>query len=161
MLEDFPLAIPELNAHCRQPEITALGAGQAMLQRPEILIKAIQQVHAHDKPVSIKVRGNDPYFMKNLPFFLGDNLPEFLHVDAYQPKQLFTDIALLKTIRQQYPGFLIGNNSITNSATALTLLNEGIDAISIARAAQFNSSIPGKIWHELLDQGYVWHHKVH
>ena len=158
MLEDFPLAIPELNAHCRQPEITAIGAGQAMLQRPEVLIKAIKRIHAYDKPVSIKVRGNDPFFIKNLDFFLNDNIPEFLHVDAYQPSQSFTDINLLKTIRGLYPGFLIGNNSITNSTIALTLLKEGIDAISIARAAQSNPLVLGQIWHEILNLGYIWHH---
>ncbi|MGA7470472.1 MAG: methanogenesis marker 9 domain-containing protein, partial [Halobacteriota archaeon] len=49
-------AILELNAHCRQPEMQAVGAGQRLTRDLNKLGEWIREIKQTDVPVSVKVR---------------------------------------------------------------------------------------------------------
>jgi len=53
--------VVEINAHCRQPEITQLGCGQALIGNPSHLEKFTREVVKKAKSkVSVKIRANVP-----------------------------------------------------------------------------------------------------
>ncbi|HKZ41245.1 MAG TPA: tRNA-dihydrouridine synthase, partial [Candidatus Hodarchaeales archaeon] len=155
-IREYSTAIIEINAHCRQPEITALGAGQALLGRPERVLEAIELVQSTGRAVAVKVRGNDSKMQLLMEAF-GQTSPDYLHVDAYEQNSGFTDLNLLRNIRLSYSGFLIGNNSVRDTESAYKALSQtGIDAVSIARGARENPGIFAQITQELSELGYKW-----
>ncbi|PKL67601.1 MAG: hypothetical protein CVV28_04815 [Methanobacteriales archaeon HGW-Methanobacteriales-1] len=129
--------VVEINAHCRQSEITEIGCGQAMLQDLEILEEfSAEVVKKSSTKVSLKFRAN----VTNL-----DNLAiakavesagcDFIHIDAMKPGFNYADWDIIQEISQNIETFLIGNNSIVDIDSAKKMLSAGANGISIARAA--------------------------
>ncbi|MHA2203272.1 MAG: hypothetical protein ACW991_06250, partial [Candidatus Hodarchaeales archaeon] len=50
--------ILEINAHCRQSEISHLGGGQGLLQRFDVLTDIIKAFQSKNFKISLKIRGN-------------------------------------------------------------------------------------------------------
>jgi TIM-barrel protein len=129
--------VVEINAHCRQPEITDLGCGQSLLENPSYLEKFITEVVKKAKSkVSVKIRANvqgvDDLEIARAIEHAG---ADYLHVDAMKPGFNSADYELVKLIRQETSLFIIGNNSIRNVESAQKMFSTGADGISIARAA--------------------------
>lgn len=129
--------VVEINAHCRQSEITEIGCGQAMLQDLEHLGKfTAEVVKKSSAKVSVKFRAN----VLNL-----DDLEiakavesagcDFIHIDAMKPGFNYADLHIIHEISQNIETFLIGNNSIIDVDSAKKMLDAGANGISIARAA--------------------------
>ncbi|MFW9777477.1 MAG: tRNA-dihydrouridine synthase [Candidatus Heimdallarchaeota archaeon] len=130
----------EINAHCRQPEVTNCGGGQALLHRKEVLKRIIGVFHAKDFPISLKFRGNAIPSREFIPTVI--QLPlEFLHIDSYRIGEAGTDLELLRFYAQSITASLIGNNSIIDRASAEAVLEAGASYFSLARAAEKNPSI--------------------
>ncbi|MDI6644407.1 MAG: tRNA-dihydrouridine synthase [Methanobacteriaceae archaeon] len=128
--------VVEINAHCRQPELTEIGCGQALLSNLDKLKYLLDEVVKKSKSkVSVKIRanipGNDDLKISRI---IQDGGADYLHVDAMKPGFEMADYQLIRSIKGTTDIFLIGNNSIRNIETAREMLDAGSNAISIARA---------------------------
>jgi len=135
----------EIDAHCRQPEMVAAGAGQALLNRLEVLSEWIARLkEAFNIKVILKWRGNvvDDLAVANMAKNAG---VDAIHVDAMKSGVENGDLELIRRISENIDVFLIGNNSVRDVNSAIKMLNAGADAVSIARAALNDPSIVGKI----------------
>ncbi len=129
--------VVEINAHCRQPEITDLGCGQELLKNPSQLEKFVKEVTKNAKSqVSVKIRANVPDVdIAKIVQAIEDGNADYIHVDAMKPGFNHADYDKIKKIRHETSLFIIGNNSIRDLESAREMLASGADGISIARAA--------------------------
>ncbi|MCG3217571.1 MAG: tRNA-dihydrouridine synthase [Candidatus Heimdallarchaeota archaeon] len=127
----------ELNAHCRQPEFLELNIGQNLLSNISFLNDFINEYKKRVKvPLSLKIRSS---VIQNPKDFVNDlSSVDILHVDAMLPGKPEADLTKLKDFADLFQGKIIGNNSVTTTGIALKMLNIGISAISIGRAALSN-----------------------
>lgn len=135
----------ELNAHCRQPEITDLGGGQALLFDFKKLgewIKSLREVLKI--PLMIKWRANmvdDIALVKAL-----DSLGvDAFHIDAMKPGYPEADLQIIRRVSKNSETYLIGNNSITSLDKVLEMLNAGAMAVSVARYTRSDPKLVGKL----------------
>lgn len=128
--------VVEINAHCRQPEITKLGCGQALLLHPDMLQGFVEEVvKKAESQVSVKIRANVPGMDVIAVSKSVENAgADFLHVDAMKPGYPHADYDTITYIKQNTEIYLIGNNSIKDVNSAQKMINAGSDGISIARA---------------------------
>lgn len=121
-------AILELNAHCRQEEMCAAGAGQSLLRDPDRLAEQVRVTAETGAAVSVKVRAEVP----------GVNLPEvarkavdagadIVHLDAMDSEQMVQEVA------EATDCFLVANNGVRDEATVEEYLEYGADAVSVGR----------------------------
>lgn len=128
--------VVEINAHCRQPEIINVGAGQAILYDYNRLYNFTRGVVESAKSkVSVKIRANvsgvdDLRVAKAIE----DAGADYLHVDAMKPGYDCADYEIIKEVKKNTEIFLIGNNSIKDLKSAQKMLAAGADGISIGRA---------------------------
>ena len=124
-----PSVVYEIDAHCRQPEMIAAGAGEALLHRPERLEETVRALAAEEVSVSVKFRagvGDDREIARRC-WSAG---AEVLHVDLMDlgyPK--------IRELRNTVPLTLIANNSITTFDRMREMLSHGADMVSLARGA--------------------------
>jgi len=129
--------VVEINAHCRQSEITEIGCGQAMLQDLEHLGEfSAEVVKNSSAKVSVKFRANvlnlnDLEIAKSVE----SSGCDFIHIDAMKPGFNYADLDIIHEISQNIETFLVGNNSIVDINSAKKMLDAGANGISIARAA--------------------------
>ncbi len=129
--------VVEINAHCRQPEITDIGCGQALLYDADKLYHFTKNVaDKAQSEVSVKIRAN----IENIDDIEVSKIIEeagadYLHVDAMKPGYNHADLDIIKKIRENTEIFLIGNNSIRDLKSAREMISAGADGISMARVA--------------------------
>ena len=130
------LDIIEINCHCRQEELVAVGCGQSMLLRPDLEDYIKEVVKKSKSKVSLKMRANvegvDNLEIAKLAESSG---VDYLHIDAMKKGVRDADFDLIKEIFENTNIFIIGNNSINSISQAEKMLNAGANGISIARAA--------------------------
>ena len=130
------LDIIEINCHCRQEELVAVGCGQSMLLRPDLEDYIKEVVKKSKSKVSLKMRANvegvDNLEIAKLAESFG---VDYLHIDAMKKGVRDADFDLIKEIFENTNIFIIGNNSINSISQAEKMLNAGANGISIARAA--------------------------
>lgn len=133
--------VVEVNAHCRQKEITSLGCGQAMLLDVCGLEEYLGEIIKKAKSlVSVKIRANVPGVNEvEVARAVERSGASYLHVDAMLPGSDSADLNIIRSIKENTSIFLLGNNSIKDVASAREMLNAGADGISIARAAMGGS----------------------
>lgn len=121
-------AILEINAHCRQPEMTEIGAGQALLSDPERLAEKVETAAAVGATVSVKVRtevdGVDLLSLSNRAVEAGADV---IHVDAMDSESVVADLA------NETEAFIIANNEVRDRESVTEYLSYGADAVSVAR----------------------------
>ena len=130
------LDIIEINCHCRQEELVAVGCGQSMLLRPDLEDYIKEVVKKSDSKVSMKMRANVEG-VNNLEIakLAEDCGVDYLHIDAMKLGVRDADFDLIQKISNETNIFIIGNNSINSISQAEKMLNAGANGISIARAA--------------------------
>lgn len=140
-------AILEMNAHCRQPEMLALGTGEALLKDTPRLCGYIREIKKTGVVLSVKTRANvvdDVSLAKAIESAGAD----IIHIDAMPPEGdndlAGADIRVIKRIRNSTGLFIIGNNSVVDFESAKEMFGHGADMVSVARAAL---SSPGIIDH--------------
>ena len=130
------LDIIEINCHCRQEELVAVGCGQSMLLRPDLEDYIKEVVKKSKSEVSMKMRANvegvDNLEIAKLAESCG---VDYLHIDAMKKGVRDADFDLIREISSKTNIIIIGNNSINSIAQAEKMLNAGANGISIARAA--------------------------
>lgn len=129
--------VVEINAHCRQPEITDLGCGQQLLKNPHHLEKFTQEVvEKANSLVSVKIRTNVPGVNElDIVRSIENAGADYIHIDAMKPGFDGADYDIIRAIRKETSLFIIGNNSIKDIESGQKMLAAGADGISIARAA--------------------------
>lgn len=121
-------AFVEINAHCRQPEMTTLGAGQALLSAPERLADHVSTAAETGALVSVKVRAEiDGVDLPAVCERAVDSGADILHVDAMDSESVIAEID------QRTDAFLIANNEVRDEESVVEYLEYGADAVSVAR----------------------------
>lgn len=129
------LDIIEINCHCRQEEITAIGCGQEMLKRPDLSDYISQIVDESDCEVSVKIRANvDGIDTLEVAKLIEDAGADYLHLDAMNPNVYDADWKLLEKVCNNTNIKVIGNNSIDSPKKIRKMYQCGVYGFSIARA---------------------------
>ena len=120
----------EIDAHCRQPEMVAIGAGEALVRDIEALEAMVAALSDKGCSVSVKIRAGVADDDRVLARRCWEAGAEVLHIDLMDfgyPK--------LREIRNTVPLTLIANNSITTFDRMREMLSHGADLVSLARGA--------------------------
>lgn len=150
-------AIIEIDAHCRQPEMTKIGVGEALLRNLSKLQETIRKVKATGAIVSVKVRANVVDDIK-MAKAIEDAGADILHVDAMK-KGSGADMETIRKIRDATRLLLIGNNSVTDFDTAKEMFTRGADMVSVGRGVMEDPSLISSLVKEvtLLQQEIGWY----
>jgi TIM-barrel protein len=121
-------AILEVNAHCRQAEMCAAGAGETLMRRPERLREQVAAAADEGATVGVKLRteveGVDLPAVARRASEAGASV---LHVDAMDSERVVADVV------DAVDGFVVANNGVRDRATATEYLEYGADAVSVGR----------------------------
>ncbi len=123
-------AIFEINAHCRQPEMVELGAGEALLKDVPRLCEYISEIKKTGVVLSVKIRANvvsDAELAKAIEKAGAD----IIHIDAMHPDGM--DVDVIRRVRNSTDLFIIGNNSVVDFESAKEMFSHGADMVSVAR----------------------------
>jgi len=123
-------AILELNAHCRQDEMCAAGAGEALLRDADRLAEQVRTAADTGAAVSVKVRAEVPGVdLSDVAQRIDEAGADAIHVDAMDSEPVVADIAGATNL------FVVANNGVRGRETAREYLEYGADAVSVGRAS--------------------------
>ena len=120
----------EIDAHCRQPEMIATGAGEALARDLDALEAMVVALSDEGFSVSVKFRAGVAEDDRVLARRCWEAGAEVLHIDLMDfgyPK--------VREIRNMVPLVLIANNSISSFDRMREMLSHGADLVSLARGA--------------------------
>ncbi|MDV0445506.1 Dihydroorotate dehydrogenase [Methanimicrococcus sp. At1] len=126
-------AVMELDVHCRQPEFTERGLGQALLKDTPKLAEMIQKIKETGVVLSVKFRTNVVNPGMAAEFFDAAGV-DIIHADAMIEGK-GSDLEAIMEIRNATRKLLIANNSVDDFDAALDFFSSGADMVSAARAA--------------------------
>jgi len=122
-------AVLEVNAHCRQDEMCAAGAGESLLRDGDRLRGQVAAASAAGATVSVKLRTEVPgVALPELSATLVDAGADILHVDAMDSEAVVADV-----VDRAPDAFVIANNGVRDRETAVEYLEHGADAVSVGR----------------------------
>lgn len=122
-------AILELNAHCRQDEMCATGAGETLLRDPDRLAEYVRKASEGNDYICVKVRGElDDVDLVHIASRIESAGGWGIHVDAMDTPRVVEPIADSTEL------FVIANNGVRDRRSAEQYLECGADALSIGRA---------------------------
>jgi TIM-barrel protein len=123
-------AIVELNAHCRQDELCAVGCGEALLRDDDRLAEYVAAAAGTGATVSVKVRAEvSGVDLPALAPRLADAGADMIHVDAMDSEPVVGEV--VDAAGEDL--FVIANNGVRDRATAHEYLDFGADAVSVGR----------------------------
>ncbi|WP_248896628.1 tRNA-dihydrouridine synthase [Haloplanus halobius] len=122
-------AVLEINAHCRQDELRAVGCGETLLRDTDRLARYVAAADAAGATVSVKVRaeveGVDlPATARRIAAAGADAI----HVDAMDAEPVVASVAAAAP-----DCFLLANNGVRDRKTAWEYLAYGADGVSVGR----------------------------
>ncbi|RDZ52373.1 dihydropyrimidine dehydrogenase [Haloferax sp. Atlit-6N] len=119
----------EINAHCRQDELRAVGCGETLLRDTDRLASYVAAAAESGAPVGAKVRAEiDDVDLPSLAVALADAGADWLHVDAMDSEAAIADVTAAAPEL-----FLVANNGVRDRETATEYLDYGADAVSVGR----------------------------
>lgn len=123
-------AFVEINAHCRQDEMCAVGSGESLLHEPDRLRKQVRAADRTGAAVSVKVRTElDGVDLPAVAVQASTAGADVIHVDAMDSERVVADVVA------EVDAFVIANNGVRDRETAREYLEYGADAVSVARAS--------------------------
>ncbi|WP_338739622.1 tRNA-dihydrouridine synthase [Haloplanus salilacus] len=124
-------ALLEINAHCRQDELRAVGCGETLLRDADRLARYVAAASDTGTTVSVKVRAEvEGVDLPTVASRLADAGADVLHVDAMDSEPVVADVAAAAPDL-----FLLANNGVRDRATAWEYLAYGADGVSVGRAS--------------------------
>jgi TIM-barrel protein len=121
-------AILEINAHCRQDELCAVGCGETLLRDAHRLCEQIETAADTGATVSVKVRAEVPgVSLPDTARWVAAAGADVIHIDAMDSEPVIRDVADATEL------FVIANNGVRNADTAREYLDHGADAVSVGR----------------------------
>lgn len=119
-------AILEVNAHCRQPELTAVGCGESLLRDTERLCSYVEA--AGVATVSVKVRAEVPGVdLVETARAIESAGADVIHVDAMDSPDAVSTVAAASDL------FVVANNGVRDAETVRAYRDRGADAVSVGR----------------------------
>jgi len=121
-------AVVEINAHCRQDEMCAAGAGESLLRDSDRLCALVRAAAGEGATVSVKVRTE--LAGVDLPAVARDVTAagaDVVHVDAMDSESVVGDVAAATDAH------VVANNGVRDRATVREFLACGADAVSVGR----------------------------
>ncbi|AGB39295.1 beta/alpha barrel domain-containing protein [Natronococcus occultus] len=121
-------AVLEVNAHCRQDELCAVGCGETLLRDGERLSEYVARAAETGAVVGVKVRAEVPGV--DLPVLaaeLEDAGAAFVHVDAMDTESVIAEVAAATEL------CVIANNGVRDDETVREYADYGADAVSVGR----------------------------
>ena len=130
------LDIVEINCHCRQDEIVAIGCGQEMLNRPDLSEFISSVVDNVKSEVSVKIRANvEGINTLEIVKLIEESGADYVHIDAMKKGVFEADWELLSEISKNVDNIkVIGNNSVNSEDNLRKMINTGVNGFSIARS---------------------------
>lgn len=123
-------AIVEINAHCRQDEMCAIGCGEALLADTDRLCEYVSAAARTGATTGVKVRAEvDGVDLGATAAAIAAAGADVIHVDAMDSEPTIAEIADATDL------FVIANNGVRDEATAREYLAYGADAVSVGRAS--------------------------
>ncbi|ELZ46733.1 dihydropyrimidine dehydrogenase [Halorubrum californiense DSM 19288] len=145
-------AVCEVNAHCRQPELRAVGCGESLLREPDRLARYVAAAAETGATTSVKVRaevsGVDLVEVAETTAAAG---ADWLHVDAMDSGAVIADLAA--AVGGKAGGdeetasgdgdesaladlTLVANNGVRGPDTVAEYAAHGADAVSVGRPTE-------------------------
>ncbi len=132
-------AILEINAHCRQDEMCAAGAGETLLAETDRLAGQVRTASEAGACVSVKVRTEvQDVDLLAVARSVAAAGAELIHVDAMDSESVVADVATAADL------FVIANNGVRDRATVEEYLAYGADAVSVGRPSD-NPAVLGRV----------------
>ena len=132
-------AIIEIDAHCRQPEMTDIGVGEPLLRDPDRLTSMISGIKKTGVTLCVKTRSG-VVDDERLAIAIEQAGADAIHIDAMKPGA-GADHRAIKATRNATDLFIIGNNSVMDFGSAKAMFGHGADMVSLARATLGNSDV--------------------
>ena len=133
-------AVLEVNAHCRQAEMCAAGAGESLLREGDRLAEQVAAAAGVGATVSVKVRTEvDGVDLPALAAGAADAGASIVHVDAMDSEPVVADLVGALGGDPASPpdddraALVVANNGVRDRATVREYLGHGADAVSVGR----------------------------
>jgi TIM-barrel protein len=124
-------AVLEVNAHCRQDEMCATGAGESLLRDTDRLCEQVAAASDAGAPVSVKVRAEvDGVHLPTLAKAIERAGADAIHVDAMDSRRVVRDVADATDL------FVVANNGVRSREDVFEYLAYGADAVSVGRPSR-------------------------
>ena len=121
-------AFVEINAHCRQDELCAAGAGETLLREPDRLEALVKAAAESGADVSVKLRTElDGVDLVDVARRIEAAGADAIHVDAMDSEAVVAEVADATDL------FLIANNGVRGRESVREYLHYGADAVSVGR----------------------------
>jgi TIM-barrel protein len=121
-------AVVEVNAHCRQDELCAVGCGEALLRDAERLARYVAVANEAGAATSVKVRAEVPGVdLPALARRVENAGADVIHVDAMDAEPVVGAVADACDL------FILANNGVRDRSTAWEYLRHGADGVSVGR----------------------------
>jgi len=122
-------AVIEINAHCRQDELRAVGCGETLLRDTDRLADYVTAAADTGATVSVKVRAEvDGVDLPATARAVAAAGADIVHVDAMDTEPLIANVAAAVP-----DAFVLANNGVRDRATAWEYLAYGADGVSVGR----------------------------
>jgi TIM-barrel protein len=123
-------AILEVNAHCRQAELCAVGCGETLLAETDRLAEYVAAAAAEGPAVSVKVRAEVPGVdLAETAQAVEAAGADAIHVDAMDTERAVREVSEAADL------FVVANNGVRGRESAREYLEYGADAVSVGRAS--------------------------
>jgi len=124
-------AVVEVNAHCRQDEMCATGAGEALLRDTDRLCEQVEAASEQGAPVSVKVRAEVAGVqLQVLTQAIERAGADAVHVDAMDSRRVVRDVADATDL------FVVANNGVRTREDVFEYFSYGADAVSVGRPSR-------------------------
>ena len=121
-------AMLEVNAHCRQPELCAVGCGETLLADTGRLVEYVEAAADPGATVSVKVRTEvEGVDLAATARAVEEGGAEIVHVDAMDSEAVVADVVDATDL------FVIANNEVRDARSVREYLAYGADAVSVGR----------------------------
>ena len=149
-------AVCEVNAHCRQPELRAVGCGESLLRDPDRLARYVAAAAETGATTSVKVRAEVPGVdLVAVAERVAAAGADWLHVDAMDSEAVIADLAAAveggavdergaagdgESADETDDGLadltLVANNGVRGRETVAEYAAHGADAVSVGRPTE-------------------------
>jgi TIM-barrel protein len=137
-------AVCEVNAHCRQPELRAVGCGESLLRDPDRLARYVAAAAEAGATTSVKVRAEVPGVdLVAVAERVAAAGADWLHVDAMDSEAVIADLAAAVDAAPASGATgdladltLVANNGVRGRETVAEYAAHGADAVSVGRPTE-------------------------
>jgi len=134
-------AVCEINAHCRQPELRAVGCGESLLRDADRLAEYVSAATETGATTSVKVRAEVPGVdLVAVADAVADASADWLHVDAMDSEEIVSELTARRergaAQRPRDDLTVIANNGVRGRETVAEYAAYGADAVSVGRPSE-------------------------